>query len=125
MSAYVLEFWLPGVPKPMNQVLRMHWAKRNDYYQALYVDVARKIAFRKPLKPLELVKLSFERHAYRMLDYDGCVASMKPIADGLVRAMVLKDDSWPITGKWDVDQTFRPKGQECVYVRVEERAGEL
>lgn len=124
MSPYRLEFFLNGVPESMNKVMRMHWAKRNGYFARWYQDVARAIGVRKPPQPLKRVRLIFERHAYRTLDFDGCVASMKPIADGLVHAGVLEDDTWKITGKWDVGQQYRPKGQECVYVRVDERETE-
>lgn len=126
MSPFKLEFWLSGVPSPMNQVLKWHWAKRQKYYDQWHAAIARTIGLAaKPKSPLTSVQLTFERHAYRTLDFDGCVASMKPLADGLVHLGVLKNDTWAITGKWDVDQTFRPKGQECVFVRVEERASGL
>lgn len=44
-----------------------------------------------------------------MLDYDGLVGSMKPVVDALVTCGILKDDSYKVTGPWDVTQSFRPK----------------
>jgi hypothetical protein len=44
-----------------------------------------------------------------MLDYDGCVLSMKPIVDSLVKSAVIKDDSYITTGPWIVLQQFREK----------------
>jgi hypothetical protein len=54
-------------------------------------------------------KVRLVRHFYRFLDFDGCVASMKPVVDALVDCGVLVDDGWKVTGKWDVDQVFRPR----------------
>lgn len=58
---------------------------------------------------MKRARIRLVRHAYRTLDYDGLVGSMKPVVDALVTARVLKDDSWNVLGRWDVDQKFRPK----------------
>ncbi len=62
-----------------------------------------------PSKPLERVNLALCRHSHRTLDYDGLVGSMKPVVDALVSAGVIVDDRWSVTGKWNVNQVFRPK----------------
>lgn len=62
-----------------------------------------------PPTPLKKALIRIVRHNYRMLDYDGCVGSLKPVVDALVTAGVLYDDNWNVTGAWDVDQQFRPK----------------
>lgn len=62
-----------------------------------------------PLHPLQKAEIRFVRHSHRMLDFDGLVGSLKPVADSLVSAGVILDDRWSVLGKWDVDQVFRPK----------------
>lgn len=37
------------------------------------------------------------------------MASLKPIVDGLIHCDIILDDSYKITGPWNVFQTFRPK----------------
>lgn len=64
-----------------------------------------------PAEPLKKARLTITRHAYRSLDYDGLVGSLKPIVDALVAVGVLSDDSWKVTGPWVVDQVFRPKSE--------------
>jgi len=64
---------------------------------------------KKPIKPLEKAKIDIVRYSHRTLDYDGLVGSMKPVVDALVSCGVLKDDSWKVTGQWNVNQRFRPK----------------
>jgi len=44
-----------------------------------------------------------------MLDFDGLVGSIKPVVDALVTCGILSDDSYKVTGPWDVTQKFRPK----------------
>lgn len=46
-----------------------------------------------------------------MLDFDGLVGSMKPVVDALKRCGVLADDSWAVTGAWNVTQKYRPKSE--------------
>lgn len=123
--SYRLEIWIQGVPAAMNAVMRMHWTKRNRYFDQWYAQIQSKVWSLKPRQPLDRVSLTFERHAYRTLDFDGCVASMKPLADGLVHAGILKNDTYRITGPWTVTQAYRPKGQECVRVLVEESGKDL
>jgi hypothetical protein len=74
-----------------------------------------------PLKPLEKVKLTLVRQNYRTLDYDGLVASFKAPVDSLVTAGIMKNDTWKITGKWDVDQKYQPKSKApFITIKVEE-----
>lgn len=64
---------------------------------------------RLPEKPLEKARIRIVRHSFRTLDYDGLVGSMKPVVDALVTCGVLQNDTWNVTGQWDVTQEFRPK----------------
>lgn len=73
-----------------------------------------------PPEPLKKAVITLIRFNYRMLDFDGLVASFKPVVDGMVQAGVLIDDRWSVTGRWHVDQRFSPKGTAKIFVRVEE-----
>jgi hypothetical protein len=64
---------------------------------------------KKPNSPLPKASISIIRHSHRFLDYDGLVGSMKPVIDAFVKAGVLRDDGWDVTGRWFVDQRFRSK----------------
>jgi Holliday junction resolvase RusA-like endonuclease len=62
----------------------------------------------------------FIRYAWRELDYDNLVASLKPIADGLTKAGIIKNDSFQTTGRWIVDQTkISKKDVSKIFIRVE------
>jgi len=75
-----------------------------------------------PKVPLRRVKISIVRHSHRTLDFDGAVASMKPVVDAIVSAGIIFDDSWKVTGPWIVDQKFRPKSAgPLLEVSIEER----
>lgn len=79
-----------------------------------------------PTVPLSKAHIRLVRHSYRTLDYDGLVGSMKPVVDALVSAGVMQDDTWAITGPWEVDQVFRPKSDgSLLQILVTERAQSL
>jgi len=63
----------------------------------------------RPLTPLEKCTITIERCFFRFLDYDGAVASVKPVIDGLIHSDIIKSDSYKVTGPWLLTQTFRPK----------------
>lgn len=118
MKPYKLEFELASTPKATNRILYSHWrnVKRNaDVWKNL---VQWAVKGKQPKSPLKKVKLKLTRYNYRTLDYDGLVASFKPVVDGLVHARVLKDDNWKITGIWEVTQEYRPKGHDGIKVEV-------
>jgi len=108
---YKLFLLLNQLPKPLNRKLRSNrWAlaRENKAYDQL---IACQCSSRIPNKPLQKANITLIRHSHRTLDYDGLVGSMKPVVDALVTCGVLSDDSWNVTGKWNVDQRFRPKSQ--------------
>lgn len=118
---YTLTLEIKGLPKSTNQLLGSSWGKKKDNAVLWKKIVKDYVRGKEPPEPLTRVKLSLVRCNYRTLDYDGCVASMKPVVDGLVEAGVLQNDTWKITGKWDVDQEFRPKELGgMIRIRVEE-----
>ena len=80
--------------------------------------VEEKVSHQKPPKPLDKCHIKVERCFYRFLDWDSCVASLKPLIDGLIHCDIIKDDSYKITGPWDVTQSFRPK-KEGPLLKVE------
>jgi len=63
----------------------------------------------RPKIPLESCHIKVERLFFRSLDWDSCVASLKPVIDGLVHSGIIIDDNYKVTGPWDVTQGFRSK----------------
>lgn len=109
LRMYQLTLQFDDLPKSLNKSLRANrfsnlremkrWASKIGI--ACYLDL--------PTSPLPKAKLKITRFSYRMLDYDGLVGSLKPVIDGLVSSGILIDDSWNVTGAWQVDQVFREK----------------
>lgn len=107
--SYKLTLEIPELPQSLNKGLRTYYKQRDKinkyWYEIIYYEVGRN----RPQRPLEKALITIQRHSSRFLDYDNCVASMKPIIDGLVHARVLIDDSYKVTGPWNVTQEFRKK----------------
>lgn len=97
-----------ALPKAMNKVMRSHWRKNHQDGSRWKELIQRAVLTMRPAIPLTKASISITRHSYRMLDYDGLVASMKPLVDGL-KGFVIEDDTWKVTGPWKVDQKFRSK----------------
>ncbi len=118
---YTLLIQIDQLPKPLNVKLRSNrWNlhRENNHWDMM---IACKCESLKPLTPLRKAKISITRYSHRMLDYDGLVGSMKPVVDSLVSCGVLSDDSWGVTGKWDVDQKFLPKKDgQLLEIKVQE-----
>jgi hypothetical protein len=116
---YRLEFTIAGKPKATNALLgASYWKKHKnakEWKNWVWIACFREL----PPAPLTKAKLILTRYNYRTLDYDGLVASFKPVVDGLVEAGVLQNDTWKITGTWDVRQAYAPKGKEHIRVVVE------
>lgn len=110
---YVLRLTFPFTPKPLNKSLRTHYHARNRESKAWDGMIAVETIHKRPETPLPKAKLRLIRYSHRFLDFDGLVGSMKPVVDALVTCGILVDDSWKVTGPWEVDQVFRPqvKGQ--------------
>jgi hypothetical protein len=121
MSKYSLELTIPFLPMSYNKALSTHFQKRSDSNECWDHIVHLYSRGKKPLKPLGKVKLTLVRYNYRTLDFDGLVASFKAPIDAMVTAGILKNDTWKITGKWDVDQKFLPKSKApFITIKVEE-----
>lgn len=109
--SYKLFLQLETLPKSLNRKLRSNrfaLHRENKAYDQL---IACQCSSKLPKHPLQKANISLVRHSHRTLDYDGLVGSMKPVVDALVTCGVLSDDSWNVTGRWNVDQRFRPKSQ--------------
>lgn len=106
---YKLEIKIDRLPQSLNKGLRNNryaYHQKNTNWDLHIFSLVRNNL---PPAPLEKAVITIIRHSNRMLDYDGLVGSMKPVVDALVTAGVLIDDRWGVTGKWNVDQQFRPK----------------
>lgn len=106
---YKLYLELKVLPKSLNKKLRSNRWRLHEENREWDMLVACECSSKKPKVPLLRAKISIVRHSHRTLDYDGLVGSLKPVVDALVTCGVLSDDSWNVTGQWNVDQKFRPK----------------
>ncbi len=121
LPMYKLDLTLHSLPDSLNKGLRGHrmkYFKKNARWDMLIFGMAR---HKLPPTPLKKARITIVRHFWRTLDYDGLVGSMKPIVDALVDAGVMVDDSYAVTGPWNVTQEFRPKKEgPLLTVLVEE-----
>ena len=106
--SYKLFLQLDRLPKSLNKALRTHHFKNHKANKSWDLIIAVEIGGKTPARRLSKASITIVRHSHRMLDYDGLVGSLKPVVDALVSAGVLVDDSWPVVGRWHVDQKFRP-----------------
>jgi hypothetical protein len=112
MGLYKLFLQIDELPKSLNKGLRTNRFKYQRLNKQWDFMVACRVGEKgTPEKPLQKANITLIRHAHRTLDYDGLVGSMKPIVDALVTCGVLSDDSWAVTGRWNVDQKFRSKSE--------------
>ena len=109
MKAYKLFLQLPNLPKSLNKKLRSNRFALMRENRSFDMLIACECSAKKPKTPLLKANITLIRYSHRTLDYDGLVGSMKPVVDALVTCGVLSDDSWNVTGRWNVDQKFRPK----------------
>lgn len=142
-GTYLLSIILVGLPAPVNEV----WGK-NRMIAYRNSQVWRKNVFYtvkglEPQQPLVRAGISCKRFGTRYLDFDGLVGSFKPVIDGLctikekvprgltpvqrkifsqklgiVWTGVLADDSWAITGPWEVSQEVVPEGDERIEIKI-------
>lgn len=115
----VIELIILGKPKSANQLLGQNWYKRKknaDYFkQTVAYQIKVKNLSQKPL--WEKCTLSFLVYRSRLMDFDGVVSTLKPIVDGL-KGLIIIDDSWHVTGPWNIDQKKCKRGDECVILTI-------
>lgn len=104
--------------------MRTHRLKANKQRKYWYDQVALITIGKKPKSPLVSAEITIVRHYYRFLDWDGCVASMKPVVDGLIHCGIILDDSYKVTGPWNVSQEFLPR-KEGGYVTIRIRETDI
>lgn len=108
-SPYRLYIKIEGdLPKGTNKLLGAHFRQKHNNAVKWKRLVAMAVESLKPEKQLAKFHISATRHNYRHLDFDSCVASLKPVVDGL-KGLIIKDDTWAMTGPWRVTQEFRSK----------------
>lgn len=109
MNMYELNLKIHVLPKSLNKVLRTNRFRSNRTNRLWDAYILNQVKGQIPAVPLRKAKLTLIRRYYRTLDYDGLVASMKPVVDALVSARIIQDDSWNTLGPWTVLQEFRRK----------------
>lgn len=105
---YHLKLEIPELPASLNKSLRTYRHDRDRSNKKWYELIWLLTRSKRPDLPLKKARIKITRCYYRSLDFDGLVGSLKPVVDGLTRAGVIYDDRWKITGKWEIDQVFRP-----------------
>lgn len=118
--SYKLYLKLPGLPKPMNRLLRRHWAlvkKEKDHWHEM---VALSLVGKKPPGPLSKVKLRIVRHSSRAPDFDGCVSAAKFLIDGLVISKVIINDTMEVVGSPAYEWQKGKQGEGFMEVFLEE-----
>lgn len=118
---YRLEIRIPGQPQATNELHRYGWQKKSKIKKGWEEVVAICCLRQKPIKPLQFCHIKAVLHNARNFDYDGAVASLKPIVDGLQKAGIIFNDSYKRTGPWDVTQVHCKKGDEFIEIIVEEK----
>lgn len=96
------------LPKATNKLLGAHWRTKHANAEKWKMVVGNAVENHLPPEPLRYAHIAATRSSYRLLDFDGLVASLKPVIDGLSH-LVIEDDRWNLTGAWRVHQEFRPK----------------
>lgn len=106
---FTLKVEIPWLPKSLNRKLRAGWRANASEMKSWACYLSAELHSRRPKIPLARARIRIVRHAHRTLDFDGLVGSLKPVVDGLVGAGIIADDSWAVTGAWDIDQQFRSR----------------
>lgn len=109
----IISFQIDCLPESVNVVQRKfkHPMKRHKYHKQWYDLVYLSSIRQKPKEPWKKIKLSIHvyRHSMHHRDYDGLVGSFKPVVDGLIKTGLIIDDSYKVTGPWEVLQFHDPK----------------
>ncbi len=101
-------------------MMRTHFWRRKKEIEAWVAIVrAKSVGIDKSQLPLQKCKLTFVRSSSREPDYDGLISSFKMVVDALVRSGILIDDTYTVTGKWDVSWEKGPPKKGKIFCKVE------
>lgn len=119
-DSYRLEFTLPGLPKIITNGNQGNWRAKHfgkKEWQIKTANMSRIIGI--PYVPLTKALVTLIRYSSVEPDYEGLVASFKPILDGLVRGGVIIDDRMSVIGKPTYDWEEAPPRMGRIKVLVE------
>lgn len=121
-SSYKLEFSLSGLPKRTNNnhsTWKARMAEARKWKGAVYVAVGAPL---RPLKPLQLCRLTLIRHSSVEPDFDGLCSSFKHVIDGLIHAQVIANDKTSnfVDGRPEYIWKKAPRNKGFITVKVEE-----
>lgn len=115
---YSIEFEIPTRDTDANKRRGRHWTtlkKTNDSIKSeVYLLTRDKV----PVRPLERFLISITRHGARALDYDNLIGSFKPYIDSIVKAKIIRDDSWKYIRHIDADQVISEERK--LVIKIEE-----
>lgn len=115
---YSLRLTLKGKPKSANELYGSHWRVRSKNAKLWKSLVWAAVQNHKPLKPLHRFEVTLTVYRSRLMDFDGCVSTAKPVIDGL-KDLVIEDDGWLNScGAWQVFQHKCKRGSEAMVVRI-------
>lgn len=117
---YKLEIEIMGLPQSTNARSNTNYRSVNANRKLWHENVFYATVGKRPKFPLEKVKLTLVRHSSVPMDYDGIVASFKPVVDGLIHAEIIVDDTMEVTGKWDCDWKKAKAKRGKITIKVEE-----
>jgi Holliday junction resolvase RusA-like endonuclease len=123
MSAYYLEFSIPGLPKTTNAGGRAHWAVKVKEAERWKWAVGVAVLRKQPSAPLRKAQVTLTRHSSVEPEYDGLVSSFKAILDALTLHGVIADDQPSVIGvpkyEWKKAPPNQGRVEVCVRGEVE------
>lgn len=117
---YKLILEVPVSDTDSNKILRGNKFAHSALRQKIKMDISHLTRGKRPEKPLEKFTISITRHAPRTLDWDNLVSSLKAYIDGLVKAGVIKDDSWKYIKQINTDQKISTEKKLVITVKETE-----
>jgi hypothetical protein len=120
-TPYRLYFELEGLPAMANiKSGKSHWRHAHKEATRWQHLVWAAVSNKRPIAPLQRVRLTLTRFSSVEPDYDGLTRGFKSIVDGLVKAGVLANDKLSNTGAWNCYWHKAPRGKGKVLIIVEE-----
>lgn len=119
----IIQFEFDKLPPTLNQMLRMKRYARDallDSWSWWMFEQAYNELLLTPGPRLRSVRIIFELHVYRLMDWDNASARFKIPGDALVNAAVIFDDSPKIVKEYSVRQKQVPQNKQgfTIYIEV-------